>query len=185
MKKQALLILLATLPLFVVTDSAAADSNKPTTTAMLSNKEGMKVIATEESDSFARQITANIPNQNRKQILENYINSLLKANAIYSLGNSNKEPRLIYQVHASREGVIIATRSEQDKYGVQIGNKGLPVYGINYELESDCSWQEQLCWVFYPSPSQQKERWLEISYAPHAIGELMEGVSLLIRSLQK
>ena len=77
----------------------------------------------------------------------------------------------------------MATRSEQDRYGMQIGNRSLPVYGIHYELESGCSWQEQLCWVFYPSSREQ--RWLEIAYAPHVIGELAEGVSLLIRNLQR
>ncbi len=168
---------------------AIANGNKLTTTALYSNKEGQSIIATEEPSSFAGQITANIPQKDRKQVLENYVNSLLKANAVYSTIDNNKDiiqaPTLIYQIQANREGKIIATRSEQGKYGIQIGNRSLPVYGINYQLESGCSWQEQLCWVLYPSTNNQKERWLEISYAPRALSELTEGVSLLIRSLQK
>lgn len=178
MKRWLLLSLPVVFPILAI-----ANSSKLTTTALYSNKEGLSIIATEEPSSFARQITANILDQDRKQVLENYVNSLLKANAVYN--NNQKVPRLVYQIQTNREGKIIATRSEQRKYGVQMGNRSLPVYGINYQLKSDCSWQEQRCWVFYPSANKQNERWLEIAYAPHAIGELTEGISLLIRSLQK
>lgn len=179
MKKISLMLL------FVLPVLAHANSTKLTTTALYSNKEGIKITVTEEPGSFARQITTNTPDQDRKQVLENYVNSVLKANAIYSHGNNKSKPQLIYQIQTNEDGQIIATRSEQGKYGVKTGNRSLPVYGISYQLEYDCSWKEQLCWVFYPSANQQKERWLEIAYAPHAISELTEGVSLLIRSLQK
>ncbi|MBO9482101.1 hypothetical protein [Salinisphaera sp. G21_0] len=180
MKKYAFLLLL-----LIFSALINASSNKPTSTAIYSDKHGLKMIVTEESDSFARQMTANTPGKGRKQALQNYINSLLKAHAVYSQDESQEKPTLVYQIQANQEGTIVATRSEQSRYGVQIGNRSLPVYGIHYDLESDCSWQEQLCWVFYPSSHQQKERWLEIAYAPHVIGELTEGVSLLIRNLQK
>ncbi|WP_419832887.1 hypothetical protein [Endozoicomonas atrinae] len=180
MKRHSFLLLFLIFPAFL-----NASSKQSSTTAMYSNKEGLKIIVTEESDSFARQITANTPSQGRKQALQNYVNSLLKAHAVYRQSEKNENPRVVYQIHANQEGTIVATRSEQGQYGMQIGNRSLPVYGIHYELESDCSWQEQLCWVLYPSSKEQKERWLEIAYAPHAIGELTEGVSLLIRNLQK
>ncbi|WP_419533624.1 hypothetical protein [Endozoicomonas sp.] len=179
MKKLSLLLPIAAIPVLVFAD------NKQMTTVTYLDRGNLQLVATEEPSSFARQITENTPNQDRRHTLENYINSLLKANAIYNHKEGKENPRLIYQIHANNEGTIIATRSEQGKYGVQIGNRSLPVYGINYDLQSDCSWQEQLCWVFYPSSNHQKERWLEISYAPHAIAELKEGVSLLIRNLQK
>ncbi|WP_257265138.1 hypothetical protein [Endozoicomonas sp. ONNA2] len=178
MKKYAFFLLLLTFSALI-----NASSNKPASTSEYSDKNGLKMIVTEESGSFAKQLTANTDGPGRKQALQNYINSLLKAHAVYGRNESQK-PTMVYQIHANQEGTIVATRSEQGRYGMQIANKSLPVYGIHYELESDCSWQEQLCWVFYPS-SHQRERWLEIAYAPHAIGELAEGVSLLIRNLQK
>ena len=72
MKKYAFFLVLLTLPALI-----NASSNKPATTAVYSDKNGLKMIVTEESGSFAKQITANTPGPGRKQVLQNYINSLL------------------------------------------------------------------------------------------------------------
>lgn len=112
-------------------------------------------------------------------MLESYLNSLLKANAI---GRKKGKDEISYVIRANRAGELVVTRSQQADKGVVKNNHSLKVYGVGYALKSDCSRVEQRCWVLYPN---RDERWLEIDYAPKAAKELAKGMGLLIKELQR
>ena len=118
--------------------------------------------------------------------LQQYLNSLLKVNAVLNKTVPEAIPKMYYRVYFNSEGRLIVTRNEKDQFGLQTNVDSLSVYGISTELGYDCSWREQRCWVTYPQNNEGKQgRWLVISYAPHTIGELVDGMGLLIRELQK
>ena len=149
----------------------------------------MELFATEKSSSFVEQMREGLATSNQSKTLQSYLNSLLKVNAIYDMDKPATHPVVFYRVQFNSEGKLLVTRNELDDAGRQIDIRSLSVYGISYELEYDCSWQEQLCWVVYPgktkASNRKNERWLEISYAPDAINELVNGMGLLIKELQK
>ena len=139
-----------------------------------------------KTSSFVKQMTEKIVLPNQLEPLQHYLNSLLKANAVQNQTSSDNNPELFYRVNFNNEGRLIITRNEKDQFGMQSNIESLLVYGISSQLGYDCSWQEQRCWVTYPQNNEGKQgRWLEISYAPHAISELVDGMGLLIRELQK
>ena len=172
--------------LILLTPFALATSSSPD---KVSNQPVLELVATEKSDSFVKQMREGLAVKNQSRTLQSYLNSLLKVNAIYDKEKSVPQPVVFYRVQFNNEGKLLVTRNELDDSGRQIDIRSLSVYGISYELEYDCSWQEQLCWIMYPgskkSSSHSNERWLEISYAPNAINELVNGMGLLIRELQK
>ena len=155
----------------------------------ISKKSVMELFSTEKSSSYVKQMSESMPTGKQSQTLQSYLNSLLKVNAIYDKENPGTYPMVFYKIQFNNEGKLLVTRNELDEKGRQIDIRSLSVYGISYELEYDCSWQEQLCWVIYPgktkASAQQNERWLEISYAPDAISELVNGMGLLIKELQR
>ncbi|OED42618.1 hypothetical protein ACH42_12145 [Endozoicomonas sp. (ex Bugula neritina AB1)] len=152
-----------------------------------SNHPVMELFSTGKSDSFVEQMRESLAENDQSKMLQSYLNSLLKVNAIYEkLGTAST---VFYRVQFNDEGKLLVTRNELDDSRRQIDIRSLSVYGISYELDYDCSWQEQLCWVVYPGNKKtnihKNERWLEISYAPEAINELANGMELLIKELQK
>lgn len=139
-----------------------------------------------EPDSFVKQMNSKMMSSGQAKFLQRYLNSLLKENAVLRQAEPAAIPKMYYRVYFNDEGRLIVTRNQQDQFGLQTNVNSLSVYGINPRLEYDCSWQEQQCWVTYPQNNEGKQgRWVVISYAPHAIGELVDGMGLLIRKLQK
>ena len=116
------------------------------------------------------------------QELQAYLNSLLKANAIYDLNESLSQPALHYSVKANLAGDLVVTRKSIMSNRVMLENNTLKVYGVGYSLRSDCSRQEQRCWILFPD---KNIRWMEISYAPRAVKELATGIGLLIKEMQQ
>ena len=139
-----------------------------------------------QPNSFVKLMKSKMISSSQTDTLQNYLNSLLKTNAVLNKTESEAIPEMYYKVYFNEEGRLIVTRNEKDQFGLQTNVDSLSVYGISAELGYDCSWQEQRCWVTYPQNNEGKQgRWLVISYAPHAIGELVDGMGLLIRELQK
>lgn len=83
--------------------------------------------------------------------MENYLNSLLKANAVYSTHQQEQKPNLFFQIRANKEGLLVIARNQQGKYGLQKDNQSLSVYSVSNQLESNGSWHEPLCWIIYPA----------------------------------
>lgn len=149
----------------------------------------IEIFSTGEKHSFVKQMREGLSTADQSKTLQSYLNSLLKVNAIYDKENPATSSTVFYRVQFNNEGKLLVTRHEMDQSGRKIDIRGLSVYGINAELKYNCSWQEQLCWVLYPENQKanphKNERWLEISYAPNAINELVNGMGLLIKELQK
>ncbi|MRI32542.1 hypothetical protein EOPP23_06025 [Endozoicomonas sp. OPT23] len=142
-------------------------------------KKTIELQPTEPPATFAEQMQQQSDPAVRDVVLESYINSLLKANAI---GKARGKGEISYSVRGYREGQLVVTREEQKAQGNLKKNLNLKVYGVGHSLNSNCSRNEQRCWVLYPNSDN---RWLEIAYAPKAIKELEKGMGLLIRELQK
>ena len=139
-----------------------------------------------QPNTFVKQMKSKIISSNQLKHLQGYLNSLLKVNAVLNKTSTEAIPEMFYRVYFNDEGRLSVSRNKRDRFGLQSNIDSLSVYGINTRLEYDCSWREQRCWVTYPQNNEGKQgRWLEISYAPHAIGELADGMGLLIRELQK
>ncbi len=145
----------------------------------------IEYFPTQVTDSFVEQMSASLPEKDQSRSIQTYLNSLLKVNAVYEKGIEKASPSLLFRIQAGRDGKLIVTRSEQRSGRALIGKRSLSVYGMSRQLKSDCSWQEQLCWVLFPEGQPNNERWLEISYAPQAVTELVNGMSLLIRKMQQ
>ncbi|KEQ19362.1 hypothetical protein [Endozoicomonas numazuensis] len=139
----------------------------------------MELKPTEQPQTFVEQMQQNYDPEMTDLVLESYLNSLLKANAIKERG---KNSFIEYSVKANREGELVVTRHQQLEQRLVRNNNTLTVYGVGHSLESECSSIEQRCWVFYPDKA---ERWVEIEYAPKAVKELAKGMGLLIKELQK
>jgi hypothetical protein len=139
----------------------------------------MELKPSEKPDTFVELMNQNYDPALADLVLEEYLNSLLKANSLSSVPG---EPEISYSLKANREGALVVTRLQQLDKGLVRNNKSLSVYGIGYALESQCSRTERRCWVFHPN---RDERWVEIAYAPKAVEELAKGMGLLIKELQK
>ncbi|WP_153301549.1 hypothetical protein [Endozoicomonas arenosclerae] len=137
----------------------------------------MELKPTEQPQSFVEQMKQSYDPAMADLVLESYLNSLLKANAI-----KNQQSSIEYTVKANREGELVVTRHQQQDKKLVRNNNTLTVYGVGHVLESECSRMEQRCWVFYPD---RDERWLEIDYSPKAVKELAKGMGLLIKELQR
>ncbi|KEQ12595.1 hypothetical protein GZ77_19010 [Endozoicomonas montiporae] len=116
------------------------------------------------------------------QELQAYLNSLLRANAIYDEAARNEQPTLHFSVKANQAGDLVVTRKTLEADKMVLENNTLKVYGVGYSLRSECSRSEQRCWVLFPN---KNTRWMEISYAPKAVKELATGIGLLIKEMQQ
>ncbi|UYM13949.1 hypothetical protein [Endozoicomonas euniceicola] len=132
--------------------------------------------------SFVRLMKEDSGKRVSGQELQAYLNSLLRANAIYDRNAPDEQPSLYFSVKANQAGNLVVTRKLTQANRIVMENNTLKVYGIGYSLQSDCSRQEQRCWVLFPN---QKTRWMEINYAPKAVKELATGIGLLIREMQQ
>lgn len=149
----------------------------------ISRKDGLLPVT---PNSFVKQMKSKMISSSQVESLQRYLNSLLKVNAVLNKAAPETLPEMYYRVYFNDEGRLIVTRNEKDQFGLQTNVDSLSVYGISTQPGYDCSWREQLCWITYPQNNEGKKgRWLVISYAPHAIGELVDGMGLLIRELQK
>ena len=176
-------IITLVLALMAPTAFAVNGTQKPTP-----SKPVMELVATEKSLSFVERMKEELTGTNQTETLQSYLNSLLKVNAIYNKKTLGEKPALFYRIQFNNEGKLQVVRNAMNGQGQQMAIRSLSVYGLSHELESDCSWREQLCWMLYPGAEHaQKEsrRWLEISYAPEAMSELVNGMGLLIKELQK
>ena len=139
----------------------------------------MELKPTEQPQTFVEQMQQNFDPAMADLVLESYLNSLLKANAIK---DRVRKSSIEYSVKANREGELVVTRQQQLEQGLVRNNNALTVYGVAHTLESNCSSIEQRCWILYPD---KDERWVEIEYAPKAVKELAKGMGLLIKELQR
>ncbi|MET4696323.1 hypothetical protein [Endozoicomonas lisbonensis] len=132
--------------------------------------------------SFVRLMKDDSGERVSGQELQAYLNSLLRANAIYDRTASDEQPSLYFSVKANQAGDLVVTRKLTQANRIVMENNTLKVYGMGYSLQSDCSRLEQRCWVLFPN---RKTRWMEITYAPKAVKELATGIGLLIKEMQR
>ena len=112
--------------------------------------------------------------------LQNSINKLLNDNAIFERYGV-KIPTLLYSVNADYNGMIVITRTEEGMEGLQIASHNLTIQDIPKKLDSECSWQEQRCWINHPV---KNKRWLEISYKEEINKTLLASMEELINTMR-
>lgn len=122
-----------------------------------------------------------ITSQKSYLILQNKINSLLKENAIFER-HRVAEPTLVYSIRADHGGTLIITRSEHGMEGMQTYSYNIAVNRIPTQLNTNCSFQEQRCWLKHPL---NNSRWLEINYNEKATEILTANMTMLIKEMQK
>ena len=146
------------------------------------SRQVMELKPVGKPSSYVQQMAESLDSADSGALLESYLNSLLKANAINDRNQQPGEIAVLFTVRANQGGELVITRVEKDRQKRSLENRSLLVFGVGSVLDSGCSRKEQRCWVLYPD---RNDRWLEISYAPTAIDELAKGIGLLIREMQR
>ena len=118
--------------------------------------------------------------QNPYQIIQDSINKLLRENAIFERYGVDV-PTLVYSVKAGYGDMLVITRSEDGMEGLQVASHNVTIKSIPEKLESECSWQEQRCWISHPLNNQ---RWLEINYSEEAKETLVASMEGLINTMR-
>ncbi|WP_263080740.1 hypothetical protein [Endozoicomonas sp. Mp262] len=126
------------------------------------------------------QIKPHVKASESYEALQNKINGLLQDNAIYER-HGVEQPTLIYSIQAGYGDMLVVTRSEEGMEGLEIASHNVAIGSVPEKLESECSWQEQRCWVKHPLNNQ---RWLEINYDEKINDVLVASMESLIRLMK-